>query len=91
MEFLIRTMVLEPEVQEKVHKGIAEVIGLDRPVTYADHDKLPYTVAVIEEVSRLSPMSGMAIPHQALSDVDVNGYRVPKGAQVILFLYGVHR
>lgn len=45
-----------PEVQEKIHKELDEVIGEDREITMTDKPNLPYITATIN-VSRL--LSGL--------------------------------
>ena len=36
-----------PEVQNRIHKELDEVIGEDREITMADKPKLPYVTATI--------------------------------------------
>ena len=41
-----------PDVQEKLHKEVDQVIGQDRRVTFADREEMPYTRACIFELLR---------------------------------------
>lgn len=45
-------MIRNPDVQEKCHKEIMEVIG-EREATLEDKKRMPYNQAVFNEVSRI--------------------------------------
>lgn len=40
-------LMLNEDIQEKLHKELDEVIGSDRIITMEDKPKLPYTSAVV--------------------------------------------
>ena len=48
-------MLLHPEVQEKLHEEIDQVVGQDRLPTFDDHINLPYLHAVRKEGMRWQP------------------------------------
>ena len=52
---------------------------------------LPYTDACIMEIQRLGSIAPMAVPHRALKDIDIDGYRIPKNAMVFSVLYHILR
>jgi cytochrome P450 len=56
----------------------------------ADLPKLTYTDQVIRESMRLMPPA-WSIQREALMDVDIGGYQIPKGTNVLLSQYAVHR
>lgn len=76
-------------VLDKVHQEVDEVLG-DRVATAEDSQKLPYTHAVIKETMRLLPPA-WTIGREAIEDVEIAGWTVPKGAQVLLPQSLVHR
>jgi hypothetical protein len=48
---MLLVLVMHPECQRKAWEEIDRVVGPDRLPTYADMDNLPYTRAIIQEVS----------------------------------------
>ncbi len=53
LSFLLLTIADKPHVQEQVQEEILKVCGPSGLPSFADQDKMPYTQAVIMEVSRL--------------------------------------
>ena len=49
-------MLLHPEVQEKLHEELDQVVGQDRLPTLDDHVKLRYLEAVRKEGNRWQPL-----------------------------------
>ena len=43
------------------------------------YHRLPYTMATIYEVQRMGDLVPFAIPHMAIDDTTLGGYRIPKG------------
>jgi cytochrome P450 len=84
--FLLST---HPDVERKLHAEIDEVLG-DRPPTAADMKRLAYTERVLKESMRLFPPA-WTTGREAGEDVEVGGYLVPKGAQILISQWVVHR
>jgi cytochrome P450 len=61
-----------------------------RPFAAEDMAKLPFTQAVVKEAMRLYPPA-WAIGREALQDIEVGGYLLPKGTQITLAQWVVHR
>ncbi|XP_063056859.1 cytochrome P450 2J6-like [Engraulis encrasicolus] len=76
-------MAKYPEVQEKVQAEIEQVIGNSRLPSMADRPNMPYTDAVLHEIQRLGNIVPLALPRNTTKDVQLNGYHIPKGTQVI--------
>lgn len=79
-----------PEIQEKVHRELDEVIGPKRLPSLKDKKRLPYLEATIAEVLRLRPPAPLGVPHKALVDTTLNGYNIPKGTTLIVNLWAIH-
>jgi cytochrome P450 len=78
-----------PDVEEKLHAELEEVLG-DRLPEPDDVRELRYTRKVLSESMRLfPPVTG--IGRQAIRDVEVGGWALPKGTIVSLSQYSVHR
>ena len=52
--------------------------------TLKDKENLPYTEATITEVLRVCPTAPSSLPHQAIRDTEMGGYKIPKGTEVSL-------
>ena len=74
-------MISHPQIQEKVHKEIENVLGA-RNAMLADKGTMPYTEAVIEEAARMTHLASLVIPHLATKDTHVGKYFYPKGTPV---------
>lgn len=77
-------------IKAKVQAEIDSVLG-DRPPTLDDRGKLVFTEATIMEIQRLGSIAGMAVPHRALEDIHVRGYRIPKDTMIWSILYYIMR
>jgi cytochrome P450 len=78
-----------PAVEEKLLAEVDCVLG-DRAPTADDVPKLPYTAQVLHESMRLYPPS-WALGREAVEEVDLNGYRLPRGSQVIIPQWALQR
>ena len=61
-----------------------------RRLTVADRDAMPYTQAAILELLRFVSIAPFTVPHLALSDTSVGGYRVARGTEVLCNLWSLH-
>jgi cytochrome P450 len=77
-----------PEVEAKLHQELQTVLQ-GRTPTLADLKQLPYLTMVIKEAQRVLPPVWM-ISREATEDVEINGYTIPKGSVVGVFIYGAH-
>ncbi|SCL34410.1 Cytochrome P450 [Micromonospora nigra] len=78
-----------PEVLRRLRAEAQAVLG-DRLPTVADLERLRYTTMVLQEAMRLFPPVWM-LPRRALAEDEVGGYRVPRGADVVVCTYTLHR
>ncbi|XP_074011149.1 cytochrome P450 4V2 [Numenius arquata] len=79
------------EAQEKVHRELDEVFGnTERPVTMDDLKKLRYLECVVKEALRLFP-SVPLFARTLREDCYIRGYQVPKGTNVVVITYALHR
>ncbi|KAI9445683.1 cytochrome P450 [Lactarius psammicola] len=68
-----------PEVQNKAHAELDEVVGSARPPTFADLPSLPYIRAMVRETLRWSLTVPFGVPHASTEDDWYEGMFIPKG------------
>ncbi|KAF8721054.1 hypothetical protein HU200_023468 [Digitaria exilis] len=89
LEWIMAELVNHPDVQAKVYEEVKSKPELsDR-----DLQEAPYLKAVVMEALRLHPPTHFLLPHGVHGDdaADIDGYRVPKGAEVNVLLGGFGR
>jgi cytochrome P450 len=72
MNFIL-AMILRPDVQEKAHDLIEDVVGTKRLPTFQDRPSLSYIDAILRECLRWRPMlplCALLIPHNRNKLVD---------------------
>ncbi|XGW12359.1 hypothetical protein V3C99_013232 [Haemonchus contortus] len=79
-------LLYHPSVQKKCYNEIYQVFGDEQPC-YARRKQLPYVEATIAELQRITNVLPWAIPHRTTEDVELLGFRLPKGT-VVLPQYG---
>ncbi|MBA2662936.1 MAG: cytochrome P450 [Bradymonadaceae bacterium] len=78
-----------PESAQRLHEEVDAVLG-DRSAGVDDVASLEYTKAVILETMRLYPPAWI-IGREASRDVIIGDWLIPKGAQVLMPQYVMHR
>jgi len=79
-----------PDVQERVFQEIQEVIGDHDVLTTEMLNQLKYLDMVLKESLRLYP-SVPGIGRVLTDDIDINGVVVPKGTNVLISIFSLHR
>jgi len=79
-----------PQVQERVADEVRTVLGGQNP-TAEDITRLPYTEAAIKETLRLYPPAWIWFAREAVEDVEIGGYTIPKGGIVYATPWVTHR
>ncbi len=90
MTFVWYLLAKHPWAEEKLHQELATVLG-GRPPRYEDLERLPYTRQVIQEAMRLYPPAPSLETRQPAADDVVCGRPIPKGAQVAIMPWVLHR
>ncbi|KAI3468364.1 hypothetical protein Pfo_025027 [Paulownia fortunei] len=83
-EWTLTELLLNPEKLSKAKHELRTVIGENKQVQESDIPRLPYFQAVIKEVLRCHPPAPLLIPHKSENDVEVSGYIIPEGTQILV-------
>ena len=83
--------VMNPKVQDNVHKELDAVIGSDRMPGLDDRENLPYLEATIAEILRYSSLVPLLFPHSTTVDTSLSGYFIPKETVVMFNAWSMHR
>jgi len=78
-----------PEIERALHSELDRVLDGRLP-SLADLPRLPYSEMVIKESMRLYPPA-WGIGRRALRSFDIRGYHLPKGTNVFIMQWLVHR
>ena len=62
----------------RVQQEIDEVIGQVRPPEMGDQARMPFTMAVVQEVQRFGDIIPLGLPHKTSHDTEVQGFLIPK-------------
>ncbi|KAJ7976563.1 Cytochrome P450 family protein [Quillaja saponaria] len=90
-EWAMAELLRKPETLQKARKEVMEVIGYNGEVKESDIDRLPYIEAVIKETLRLHPPAPLLLPYVAGNDVEIGGYTIQKGNQVMINAWSIGR
>ncbi|XP_010399873.3 cytochrome P450 4V2 [Corvus cornix cornix] len=91
MNWVLYLLGHNPEVQKKVHRELDEVFdNTERSVTIDDLKNLRYLECVVKEALRLFPSVPM-FARTLREDCCIQGYQVPRGANVLVLTYALHR
>lgn len=77
-------MSLNLDVQQKAQAELDLVVGSDRLPYFDDRDKLVYIQAAMLESVRWLPVGPLALPHRVMSDDSYAGFRIPRGATILV-------
>ncbi|XP_063426316.1 cytochrome P450 2K6-like [Mytilus trossulus] len=90
LDWSFKWMIQHPDVQKRCQEEITKVVGPGRMVRLSDRRHLSYTEATLMEIQRLSNTAIFTIPHVAVCDTTINGYKIPKNTILIPSLISVH-
>ncbi|KAM4085161.1 hypothetical protein ACJW30_10G006100 [Castanea mollissima] len=91
LEWTMAELIHNPEVLSKAKEELNQIIGKGNPVEESDISRLPYLQAIVKETFRLHPPVPLLLPRKAEADVEIQGFTVPKGAQVLVNAWAIGR
>nr|POE75380.1 cytochrome p450 71a1 [Quercus suber] len=91
IEWAMSELVKQPHLIKKATEELDRVIGRERWVEEKDIPQLPYIDAIMKETMRKHPVAGLLVPHLAIQDCDVAGYKIRKGTRVFINTWSIGR
>ncbi|KAL6193132.1 hypothetical protein ACLB2K_034216 [Fragaria x ananassa] len=91
LEWAMAELLHNPKCLSKAKEELDQMIGKGKSIEESDIARLPYLQAVIKETFRLRPVIPMLLPRKAETDVEIGGYIVPKGAQILVNIWAIGR
>ena len=91
VEWAMAELLHNPEVLSKAQAELDQVIGKRNQVTESDIARLPYLQAVVKETFRLHPAVPFLPPRKADAEMEICGFTIPKGAQVLVNAWAIGR
>jgi cytochrome P450 len=83
-------MAQKPALENRFHAELQSVLGGRAPV-YSDIARLSFTETIIKETLRLYPPTWTLVPRCSTVEVELGGYRIPRGTWLFISPYTTHR
>ncbi|KAL2324687.1 hypothetical protein Fmac_023745 [Flemingia macrophylla] len=90
-EWAMAELLRNPKVMQRGREEVIKVIGTSNEVKESDIPKLGYIQAIVKETLRLHPPVPLLLPYVAGHDVEVSGYTIRKGNQVLVNAWSIGR
>ncbi|CAD6271940.1 unnamed protein product [Miscanthus lutarioriparius] len=91
VEWSLAELIRHPDILRQAQKELDAVVGRGRLVTESDLRHLTFFNAVIKETFRLHPSTPLSLPRMAAEECEVAGYRIPKGCELLVNVWGIAR
>uniref|UniRef100_A0A914PZL5 Cytochrome P450 n=1 Tax=Panagrolaimus davidi TaxID=227884 RepID=A0A914PZL5_9BILA len=78
-------------IQKQIHEEIDSVLGKEKIITMSDQTKLPYFNACLQEIQRITTLLPLNLFHRTVENIEIDGYKIPKGTTIIPQFESVHK
>ncbi|XP_050304879.1 cytochrome P450 18a1 [Anthonomus grandis grandis] len=90
LQWAVLFLLHNPEHMRAVQEELDQVVGRQRLPKLEDLTFLPVTESTILEILRISSIVPMGTTHSPIRDIKLNGFHLPRHAQVVPLLHAVH-
>jgi len=92
VEWAIAELIRHPKMMKNCQEELDSLMnGEQRRMKESDLQNLPYLQAIVKETLRLHPTVPLLVPRKAAEACDIEGYYIPKNAQLIVNAWGMQR
>uniref|UniRef100_A0A7N0T4M0 Cytochrome P450 n=1 Tax=Kalanchoe fedtschenkoi TaxID=63787 RepID=A0A7N0T4M0_KALFE len=91
VEWAMTELMRNPSKLAKAQAELSQAIPMSETIQESDITNLPYLQAIIKETLRLHSPTPLLLPHKAQTDVEISGFLVPKGSQVLINVWAMGR
>ncbi|CAH2064237.1 unnamed protein product [Thlaspi arvense] len=92
MIWLMTELIRHPRVMKKLQDEIRTTLGPNKErITEEELEKVEYMKLVIKETFRLHPPAPLLLPRQTTSDIEIQGYNIPKNTMIKINTYTIGR
>lgn len=91
LEWAMCELLRHPLAMKRLQEEIEWVVGKDRTVKESDLVSLKYLQCVVKETLRLYPGGPLALPHESVEAVTVEGYYIPKKTMLLVNVWAIGR
>lgn len=89
--WVMAELIRHPKIMNKVQLEIREAVGGKMTMEETDLDDFHYLKRVIKETLRLHPPLPLLLPRTCSEDVELSGFTVPGGSQVMVNAWAIGR
>lgn len=91
MTWAVALLLKHKEALQRAQQELDTHIGKERWVEESDIKHLIYLQAIVKESLRLYPAGPLSVPRETLEDCTISGHYVPKGTQLLVNIWKLHR
>ncbi|KAJ4824624.1 hypothetical protein Tsubulata_029172 [Turnera subulata] len=91
IEWAMAELLRNPWTLRKAREELDQTVGRGNMVQESDIARLPYLQAIIKESLRLHPSAPLLLPREAREEVELCGFTIPKGAQILVNAWAIGR
>ncbi|KAL0714306.1 hypothetical protein Bca4012_021285 [Brassica carinata] len=91
MIWTMTELTRHPRVMKKLQEEIRTTLGSNKERITEDLKKVEYMKLVIKESFRLHPPAPLLLPRQSVSEIEVQGYTIPKNSMIKINTYTIGR
>nr|XP_043619938.1 cytochrome P450 Tp4149-like [Erigeron canadensis] len=91
IEWTLSELVRHPHIMKKLQTEVTKIAQGRSMVTEDDTHEMPYLKAVLKEGLRLYPPITVLVPRELRADVNLMGYDIAKGTQVMINGWAISR
>ncbi|XP_051146935.1 cytochrome P450 76T24-like [Andrographis paniculata] len=91
VEWAMAELIRNPNKLQKARHELRTVLSPDQLIQESDISRLTYLQSIIKETFRLHPTLPLLLPRKATKDTELNGYLIPKNAQIMVNTWAIGR